>query len=173
MKKLFKISQFLDLTKRKNAGFTLIEILVVIGIIALLATIVIVAINPARQFAQARNTQRTSHINSLLNAVGQNIADNKGNFACATAIPTTVATMTKAVGGYDIRPCILSTYIPEVPFDPSFGNNTCSSDTACATGSYDTGYTIQRDSVNSRVTICAPYSVEAGVLNASSTCVTR
>src|SRR3989344_2727103 len=59
-------------------GFTLIELLVVIGIIAVLPTVVIIAINPARQFAQARNTQRWSNINSLLNAVGQRMADNRG-----------------------------------------------------------------------------------------------
>ena len=34
--------------KTNQKGFTLIEILIVIGIIAILATIVIVAINPAR-----------------------------------------------------------------------------------------------------------------------------
>jgi len=56
---------------REQEGFTLIEILVVIGMIALLAAIVIVAINPARQFAQGRNTQRTSNVNTILNAIGQ------------------------------------------------------------------------------------------------------
>ena len=37
-------------------GFTLIEILVVLGMLALLSTVVLVAINPLRQFAQARET---------------------------------------------------------------------------------------------------------------------
>ncbi len=53
----------------KQSGFTLIEILVVIGIIAILAAVVIIAINPARQFAQARDTQRQSNTNTILNAV--------------------------------------------------------------------------------------------------------
>src|ERR1700682_851650 len=68
-------------TKKLTQGFTLIEILVVIGIIAVLAAIVIIAINPARQLAQARDSQRTSNTNSILNAIGQRIADNKGIFA--------------------------------------------------------------------------------------------
>lgn len=42
--------------KGGKKGFTLIEILLVMGIIGLLATVVLVAINPARQFAQARDT---------------------------------------------------------------------------------------------------------------------
>ena len=75
-------------------GFTLIEILVVIGLIAILAAIVLIAINPGRQFAQARNSQRESNVNTILNAVGQDLADNKGVFGgvCGALlpIPTTV-----------------------------------------------------------------------------------
>ena len=68
------------LKSNKQKGFTLIEILVVIGIIAVLAAIVIIAINPARQFAQARDAKRTSDVSAISNAIGQYISDNKGAF---------------------------------------------------------------------------------------------
>ena len=64
--------------KMNKKGFTLIELLIVIGIIAILAAVVIVALNPGRQFAQARNTQRSSNVNTILNAIGQYMADNNG-----------------------------------------------------------------------------------------------
>ncbi len=95
-----------------NKGFTLIEVLVVIGIIAILATIVIVAINPARQFAQSRDTQRLSNINSILNAVGQKIADNKGvfNTGGCPAIPNASTTVYSGAGGGVDLSCLTPTY---------------------------------------------------------------
>ncbi len=65
---------------RKRTGFTLIEILLVIGILAILSSVVIIAINPARQFAQARDTQRSNNIKTISDAVYQYLIDNKGNF---------------------------------------------------------------------------------------------
>ncbi len=138
-------------------GFTLIEILIVIGIIAILATIVIIAINPARQFAQARNTQRQSNVNTILNAVGQNLADNKGALGggCPTLTVGTVYTIAKT--GSAVSPasttidlsCLTPTYISsQVPVDPSVGVWTSATD-------YNTGYNIMFDS-NGRYTVSAP-----------------
>lgn len=56
---------------RQLSAFTLIELLIVIGIIGVLSAIVITAIHPGRQLAQARNTQRQAHVNAIMNAVEQ------------------------------------------------------------------------------------------------------
>jgi prepilin-type N-terminal cleavage/methylation domain-containing protein len=133
----------------KKQGFTLIEVLIVIGIIAILAAVVLVAINPARQFAQARNSQRIANVNALINAIGQNMADNKGLFTCATGALPDTATIMKSTSGYDIRTCLVPNYLPEIPHDPASGVINNSSD-------YDTGYTILQDSTTKRITVGSP-----------------
>lgn len=126
------------------------EILIVIGILAILLGAVIVALNPGRQFAQARNSQRWAHVDAVLNAVYFNMSDNGGVWTCASgALPTSTATnMGSAVGDYDICDCLAPTYLAEMPVDPSNGSYT-----DCAT--YDTAYTVVQDPVSLRVTVAA------------------
>jgi len=45
---------------KNKKGFTLVEVLIVIGIIAILASLVALAINPTRRFAQANDTERAT-----------------------------------------------------------------------------------------------------------------
>jgi type IV pilus assembly protein PilA len=165
---------------KSQKGFTLIEILVVIGIIAILALIVLVAINPARQFAQSRNTQRTSNVESILNAIGQNMVDNKGIFSCgAVTIPTVAAPVfpitaanqpgaaldIKNSGGTDLS-CLTPTYIPALPTDPKDGTFQWTSAT-----NYDTGYYVFQDS-NGRITVFSP-NVESALAQTNYIYITR
>ena len=160
------MNYFSNLSKKHkaNKGFTLIEILIVIGIIAILAAIVIIAINPARQFAQARNTQREANVNAILNAVGQYSADNKG--VLPTAISTTVQNISSA--GANLCSVLVPTYLPALLVDPVVTSgpvSTCGS-------SYDTDYTIQ-ESAQGRITVCAPKGAEPTIAGSSAICVTR
>ncbi len=132
---------------KKQAGFTLIEILIVIGIIAVLAAIVLVAVNPARQFAQANNADRSSDLNALLSAVGQMIIDDKGTIN--SEITTTVQDISSAEA--NLCADLMPDYIPSMPQDPSSNNGVAI--TSCTT--YNTGYTIVKDA-NGRITIAAP-----------------
>jgi prepilin-type N-terminal cleavage/methylation domain-containing protein len=50
-------------------GFTLIELVIVIGILAILAAAVVLVLNPAQILAQARDAQRLSDLGSIKSAI--------------------------------------------------------------------------------------------------------
>lgn len=136
-------------------AFTLMEILIVMGILAILAGIVLVAINPAHQFAQARDSQRLSNINALLNAVGQNIVENRGVFECngeEVDLPSDEEDPEFIKNdGVDLYDCLVPKYLAEILVDPLEGNLNAPPE------DYDTAYTIYRN-ISGRITLEAPYA---------------
>jgi len=126
-------------------GFTLIELLLVIGIIAILASIVIVAINPTKQLGDARNAQRKSDVNTILSAVYQYAIDNDGNLPAgiSTTNQEICATgQTCGAGTVDLD-VLTGSYLVRIPRDPQV---------TTATG---TNYWIQ-EGANGRITVSAP-----------------
>jgi len=53
----------------RKSGFTLIELLIVIAILGILAAAVLVAINPGKRTAQARDAIRKQDVNAIANAL--------------------------------------------------------------------------------------------------------
>jgi prepilin-type N-terminal cleavage/methylation domain-containing protein len=110
--------------KRNTKGFTLLEILLVIAAIGILAAIVLVAINPNRQLAQARDTSRQSDINTLQKALDQYLIDTGAYPTSVSATPGYICnTGTEVVGGatncsgrIDLR-ILVPTYIAAIPRD--------------------------------------------------------
>jgi len=56
-------------------GFTLLELLIVIGILSILSTTVILVINPAQLLKKARDSQRISDLNTLKTAIAYYITE--------------------------------------------------------------------------------------------------
>ena len=56
-------------------GFTLLELLIVIGILAILSTTIILVINPAELLKKARDSQRISDLNTMKTAIAYYITE--------------------------------------------------------------------------------------------------
>ncbi len=145
MKKLF----------RSPRGFTLIEILLVVAAIAILAGIVIVAINPGKQLGDTRNAQRRSDVTTILNAAYQYSLDNNGTLpASVTTTPTEICATGAAscTGLVDLAVLTLNEkYLTAIPSEPQKTN---------ASGA---GYMISK-SANGRITVSSPTAEQGAVI---------
>lgn len=131
----------------KKKGFTLLEMLLVVAAIAILAGIVILAINPGKQLGDTRNAQRSADVNTILNAVYQYSIDNSGNLPSSISSSETEICATSSCSGL-IDLSVLTTnekYLVSIPTDPTGASGN------------GAGYTISK-SANGRVTVGAPDS---------------
>ncbi|MEO5627324.1 MAG: type II secretion system protein [Candidatus Saccharimonadales bacterium] len=146
--------------KNKQQGFTLIEVLLVVAIIAILAGIVILAINPNKQLGDTRNSQRQADVNTILNAAYQYSIDNQGIIpdtitSSAANICPTGATCPTADATIDLH--VLSDqgkYLVAIPKDPKSGSAT------------NTGYQISQNA-NGRITVSAPTAEQGKTISAT------
>ena len=103
------------LSRKKNTkGFTLIELLIVVAILAILATIILIVINPVQMFAQARDSQRIYDMSTLSNATALYLTtvvspdlDGTAGFVCGTHYG---ATVDDAPGFFDYSNSLFSAF---------------------------------------------------------------
>lgn len=113
-------------------AFTLVELLLTVAILSILATIVILAVDPEKQLFNVEDAVRKADIQEIQNAGIQYVII--GNAFTGT-LPSTAATAVDicnddytgsnctSAGGYDVYSQLVPTYITSIPVDPSVADD--------------------------------------------------
>ncbi|MBI5421936.1 prepilin-type N-terminal cleavage/methylation domain-containing protein [Candidatus Peregrinibacteria bacterium] len=148
-------------------GFTLVELIIVIAIIAILAAAIFVSIDPARRLHEARNARRRTDVMTMVEAIKQYQVDNDGihyitianadfddpriiglpALVCDTTCSAVTVTNTQCLDLSDIGP----NYLSRIPKDPTIG-----------TDQWTAYYLIKGSSGNITVGACEPEGEDAG-----------
>ncbi len=132
--------------KKNVSGFTLLEILLAVAALVILASIVIIAINPTKQLADTRNSQRYVDVNTILNGVYQYAIDHDGDLpnssinGTATDICLDGVTSTTCIS----LDALIPTYLVSIPSDPKSATTIV------------TGYQISTTTTANRIRVQAP-----------------
>ncbi|HVZ12695.1 MAG TPA: type II secretion system protein [Patescibacteria group bacterium] len=152
---------------KTTSGFSLIELLVAIGILAVLLGITLIAINPAQQFAKTNNSKRENDVVSILDGINQYMSDTHGvlpgglsSAACPSSTPCELQGAA-ATGAVDLCPTLVTKYLAFFPRDPLVSNGdaikTCDN-------TYDSGYKVSVDNADNRITVTAPHAELSAVI---------
>lgn len=118
-------------------GFTLIELIVVVAIIALLAAAAFVAINPAKRVGTAADAKRWSDVTAIVDAISHYAVDNNGTLPSGVSGATADTMYLISIAGdsditakycdamgtgtyvkKNIATGIVPTYLATMPIDP-------------------------------------------------------
>lgn len=129
---------------RYQKGFTLIEILLGIAMIAVLITATVVYINPGRNIAQTSNAERIAEAEDIYEAIQRYAVDNQRypervrNLADSTELEICAQGVSQADCISNslliLEDVLVPQYLDRIPLDPSL-----------ADGSQNTGYTLHKD----------------------------
>ncbi len=128
---------FTRLRPRLRRGFTLIELIIVVAIIAIVAATIFVAIDPAKQLHAARNSTRWADVTSILEGIKKYQFDNDGALPAIDGSPGSVQLIGSNVGTCGSVSCgshpvasggceldlssSLRPYMKKIPYDPKTG----------------------------------------------------
>ena len=133
---------------REKRGFTLIEILIVVAIIAILAAIVFIALDPFKRFQDARASRRLADVSAIYSAIHINQVDHGGNYVypvgtlmnvgekymivnatntpaggCITAANTNCAVVTSVDHCVNLQKLVETGYLGSIPVSPNGTGN--------------------------------------------------
>lgn len=137
---------------KKRSGFTLLEILLAVAALVILASIVIIAINPTKQLADTRNSERYVDVNTILNGIYQYAIDNDGDWPSeeisATAAPICQSGVAEGTNDCVSLDALIPVYLVDIPSDPRAATTNI------------TGYEILTSGAANRIRITAPGAEE-------------
>lgn len=137
-----------------RSGFTVMELMIVIGMLGIIAAVVVAAINPTEQLVEAQDAKRRNQVNAIQKALFQYSIDaggelpNQGSISTDSANPTNICREGQT-GSCVVFDSLIPNYLTALPVDPT------------ETGADLTGFAIYTDTYG-RANVVANYLGQTG-----------